>query len=72
MFYVYLTFISALRKEAGKVKSQMFAALVAGWCISCSMPVAIVNKIEGRTEFNANSEIFYLDFSVDITGMFFG
>ena len=44
----------------------MFAALVAGWCISCSLPVAIVNKREGHTEFNANSEILYLDFSVNI------
>ena len=49
----------------------MFAALVAGRCI-CSLPLAIVNKREGRTEFNAYSEILSLDFSVDIAWMFFG
>ena len=49
----------------------MFAALVVGRCI-CSLPVAIVNKREGHTEFNANSEILCLDFSVDIACVFFG
>ena len=49
----------------------MFVALVAGRCICC-LAVAIVNKREGRTESIANSEILYLDFSVDIARMFFG
>ena len=47
----------------------MFVALVAGRCICC-LAVAIVNKREGRTEFIANSEILYLDFSVDIARTF--